>query len=339
MTANQVKGKGFGGALDYNLEKVTQGVAELLDHNFASSDRKTILYEVAVMKAERPGLQKFFYHTSINFPPKENLTNDRMKQIAKDYLDMSGFRNNQYIIFRHHDANHPHLHILVNRIGYDGTVVSDSNDYVRSEKVLRQLEIKYNLQQVTPSRQARQRAVTKDELEKMKRTNQPSDKLKLQTLIKEALKTNCPGEKPTTKEFIKLLELKGVSVKFNQATTGYVSGISYKYEGFVTTGAKLGNAYKWSSIKNSIDYNQERDSKIIGQTNQQQSESIKLTPYQSFANAELWKDTFEETIHPKNHHVLDDLLESRQYDQNEQFNLARKKKKKKKKGRSRGVRM
>ena len=58
----------------------------------------------------------------------------------------------KYIMFRHEDAGHPHFHILVNRIGYDGSVVSDSNDYARSEKVLRDLERKYNLTQVIGSR-------------------------------------------------------------------------------------------------------------------------------------------------------------------------------------------
>lgn len=264
MTANQIKGKGFGGALDYNLEKVEQRNAEILEKNFFGEDRKAILKEVAIIKAERPNLQKYFYHTSINFPPNENLSNDMMKEIGKEYLELNGFNQHQYIMFRHYDANHPHLHILVNRIGYDGSVVSDSNDFARSEKVLRQLELKYNLTQVAPSKQSRQRAVTKDELEMMKRTNTPSGKLMLQVIIKEVLNSK---PKPTTEEFIKALHTMGVNVKFNQATTGYVSGISYSYKGFVTTGAKLGTRYKWTSIKGCLNYDQERDWKVIQQGN------------------------------------------------------------------------
>ena len=104
--------------------------------------------EVKMMRMLRPNLQKYFYHTSINFPPSENITNALMKQIGLDYLNANGFNQHQYMMFRHHDADHPHLHILVNRIGFDGTVVSDSNDYARSEKVLRELEKKYNLTEV-----------------------------------------------------------------------------------------------------------------------------------------------------------------------------------------------
>lgn len=266
MTGNQIKGKGFRGALRYNLEKVQKGVAEILDHSFASTTEKTILTEIQMVRIQRPNLKKFFYHTSINFPPGEDLRTDKMKQIGLDYLQANGFTQHQYIMFRHYDTDHPHLHILVNRIGYDGSVLSDSNDYARSEKALRELEKKYNLTRVPSSTQAKQRAVTKDELEMMKRTNTPSQKLKLQVIIQKILQDKT---RLTTEQFIKALHKHKINVLFNQASTGYVSGISYSYEGISITGAKLGNDFKWASIKSSIDYDQQRDQKIIQQTNEQ----------------------------------------------------------------------
>jgi hypothetical protein len=264
MTANMIKGKGFKGALRYNLEKVDKGIAEVLDHSFVSVSEKSILKEIQMIKVLRPNLQKFFYHTSINFPPSENLTNATMTQIGKDYLQESGFTQNQYIMFRHHDADHPHLHILVNRINYDGKVLSDSNDFARCEKILRDLEKKYNLTEVISSKHAQERAITKDELEMMKRTNTPSHKMTLQVLIKDTITSN---KKLSCSEFIQALESKGINLLFNQASTGFVSGISYSYEGMIITGAKLGNDYKWASIKNTIDYEQERDRATIHQAN------------------------------------------------------------------------
>ncbi len=264
MTGNQIKGIGFRGALRYNLEKVEKGVAEILDYSFVSAHEKSIMKEVQLVRALRPNLQKFFYHTSINFPPHEDLSNEKMKAIGNDYLHLNGFDQHQFIMFRHHDADHPHLHILVNRIGYDGKVLSDSNDFARSEKVLRQLEGKYNLTKVKSSSQAAERAMTKNELEMMKRTNTPSQKMQLQVLIKEVLNAK---DNLSCKEFIEKLEAKGIHLLFNQASTGYVSGISYNYQGFITTGAKLGNDFKWTSIKNTINYEQERDRQTIHRAN------------------------------------------------------------------------
>ncbi|MCB0492497.1 MAG: relaxase/mobilization nuclease domain-containing protein [Cyclobacteriaceae bacterium] len=264
MTGNQIKGKGFRGALRYNLEKVDRGIAEVLDHSFVSVSEKSIMKEVQMVRVQRPNLQKYFYHTSINFPPCEDLANERMKQIGHDYMVANGFTQHQFIMFRHHDADHPHLHILVNRIGYDGKVLSDSNDFARSEKVLRELEIRYGLTKVNSSSQARERAMTKNELEMMKRTNEPSQKMKLQVLIRGILQEK---QVITTREFIKALECKGINVLFNQASTGFVSGISYGFEGIIIKGVKLGNDFKWSTIKGRINYEQERDRTTIHQAN------------------------------------------------------------------------
>lgn len=264
MTANMIKGKGFRGALRYNLEKVEKGVAEVLGHSFVEVSEKMIMKEVQMIRVMRPNLQKYFYHTSINFPPTEDLSNEKMKEIAHDYLKSSGFDQHQFIMFRHRDADHPHLHILVNRIGYDGKVMSDSNDFARCEKILRDLEKKYNLTEVLSSNQARERAITKNELEMMKRTNEPSAKTALQVLIKQALENRS---RLSTEEFIQKLESKGINVLFNQASTGYVSGISYNYEGITITGSKLGNDFKWTTIKNNLDYEQERDRAAIQQAN------------------------------------------------------------------------
>ncbi|WP_428329530.1 relaxase/mobilization nuclease domain-containing protein [Mucilaginibacter sp.] len=262
MTADQVKGKGFRGALNYNLEKVNKGVAKWLDTSFAQHNERTIIDEVKMIRVLRPNLAKYFYHTSVNFPPHENLKDEKMVTIAKDYLEAMGFDQHQYAIFRHFDAEHPHMHILVNRIGYDGTVLSDSKDYQRSEQILRKLEKQYGLTEVISSRQAKERAMTKNELEMMKRTDEPSVKMKLQVTIKNIL-----SQKPTAEQFIKHLEAQGINILFNQASTGFVSGISYGYDGMQFKGAHLGNAYKWQAVKNSIDYEQERDRTAIYQAN------------------------------------------------------------------------
>ncbi len=296
MTGNMIKGKGFGGALRYNMEKVEKNVAEVLDHSFVEVSVKSIMKEVQMIKVMRPNLQKYFYHTSINFPPSEDLTNATMTKIGREYLHESGFTQHQYIMFRHHDADHPHLHILVNRIGYDGKVLSDSNDFARCEKILRELEKKYNLTEVISSNQAKERAVTKNELEMMKRTNIPSHKMSLQTIIKDTL-----ASKPrlTCSEFVRILHNKGINILFNQASTGYVSGISYSFKGMIFTGSKLGNDFKWTSIKNNIDYGQEKDRVIIQEANVR---TKALNPYNDAAHVKSGKrckrtDQFIKTEH------------------------------------------
>ncbi|HTF18559.1 MAG TPA: relaxase/mobilization nuclease domain-containing protein [Chryseolinea sp.] len=264
MTGSQVKGKSFRGALRYNQEKVADGKAEVLDNSFVNTSERNIMKEVAMVRMQRPDLKKYFYHTSINFPKDENVSNELMIKIGREYLEANGFNQHQYIMFRHEDAGHPHFHILVNRIGYDGSVVTDSNDYARSEKVLRDLEKKYNLTQVIGSREAKERGMTKNEKEMMERRNAPSHKVAMQVIIGEVLESK---NQMSINEFISKLGARDVQVLFNQASTGYVSGISYSYQGMVMQGSKLGNGFKWSTIKNIINYEQERDRQRIYETN------------------------------------------------------------------------
>ena len=105
----------------------------------------------------------------------------------------------------------------------------------------------------------------------MKRTNSPSAKMAMQHIIKEVLKLKS---QLSTNEFISKLDERGVKVLFNQASTGYVSGISYSYQGLVMQGSKLGNAFKWSTIKSTINYEQERDRQRIHETNVRSEHAI-----------------------------------------------------------------
>lgn len=74
--------------------------AEILDHSFVNVSEKAIMRELQMVRILRPDLKSTFYHTSINFPPGEDLSNEMMKQIGLDYLAANGFNQHQYIMFR-----------------------------------------------------------------------------------------------------------------------------------------------------------------------------------------------------------------------------------------------
>ena len=61
-------------------------------------------------------------------------------------------KKNQYIAVHHFDTNHQHLHIVANRVGFDGRSVSDSNNYKKIASYCRKMELKYTLTQVLSPR-------------------------------------------------------------------------------------------------------------------------------------------------------------------------------------------
>lgn len=275
MIAKQ-KIHGFVAAFDYNHQKMElenpKERAELLDHNFFKYDRESILKEISFLKQLRPNLTRDTYHVSLNFAPTDQLSKNQLTQIGKDYLNGMGFDDNAYAIWQHFDADHLHIHVLASRIKYDGSVVSDSNNYQRSETLCRELEQKYRIETVKSSKEALDRAPSKDELEMIQRTGKLSDRMLMQERVKDAL-----SKAHTISDFIIQCKLNGVYLIFNQSeSTGRVSGITYiSDDGFIAKGQKLGNQYKWANLQNNLDYEQSRDRQTIGETNRDTRERFK----------------------------------------------------------------
>lgn len=289
------------GALQYNLKKMNlpdrRQRAEILASNFTNMNIGQIKREIDMVRSLRPNLNRYAYHTSLNFPGEEltGLSNEKMLAIAHDYLKALGFVNNQYFIFRHHDANHPHIHLLANRICFDGSVVSDSNNFKKSEAILRLLEYHYNLRAVEQSNfvvfkqkngvtselkntvttkqgisisrkqynNVSFKAITKNEVAMFARTGKVSNKLLLQEITKDIIALKAKS----MSEFIAMSEKASIHLLFNQASTGRVSGVTYFFKDFKAKGQALGNQFKWAELIKKIDYNEVRDNPAIRAAN------------------------------------------------------------------------
>lgn len=87
-------------------------------------------------------------HLSISLAGGETLSKNQLIEIAEAATAEFKIHRNQYVCVMHKDTKHPHLHIIANRVGYDGKVASDSNSYLRMANLCRKLELQYNLKQV-----------------------------------------------------------------------------------------------------------------------------------------------------------------------------------------------
>ena len=263
MIAKQIKGKDFYGLLVYNQKKVEQGEADVLDANIDLDSTVEMTKEFNLVRQLRPRLGKAVYHVSLNLPPDEKMSDKEFVSMGLDYLTGMGFDDNQYIIYRHEDQSHHHIHIVANRVKLSGALVSDSNDYERSERLVRKLEKKYGLSELPNTTLERRAALTQKEIEKSLRTGNAPIKSILQKQLRKALKHS-----DTTEEFIHELQSKDIKPKFNiSKTTGRVSGISFKYEGVIYKGSSLGRKYSWNNIIKQIDYEQIRDRTVILENN------------------------------------------------------------------------
>ena len=125
--------------------------ARLIDSKDVRLDSNaTIAASMQGQADDKPGrkLANPVYHISLNFAREDSgrLSDELMAEIAREYMRCMGIVNTQYIVCRHTDTAHPHLHIVANRVDNDGRTISDSNDSRRSVDICRALTNEYGLQ-------------------------------------------------------------------------------------------------------------------------------------------------------------------------------------------------
>src|SRR5471032_1841920 len=258
MIAKAVKGRGFRGALDYDLNK-EQG--RVIDTNMSGTTPRELAKEFGEVRKLRPKLGKAVLHVSLSAAPGEHLSDEQWQQVAQRYLHGMGLENNQYLVTRHMDTEHEHIHLLVNRIRFDGGVTSDSHDYRRQEALMRAIEREFDLQSVTPSIEVQRHALTKGEIEEGLRTGVPSTRQRLQQLCDGAA-THCHS----FSEYAERLAAVGVElVPVTQLEGRKMSGLSYLLDGVTMKGSDLGKGYSPMGLaKRGVSYDKERDGAAVG---------------------------------------------------------------------------
>jgi hypothetical protein len=143
--------KSIRASLKYNEQKVEQKQAHLLDaHNFwqnknelSTRDKLQRFNDLTVLNQRS---QKHAVHISLNFPPEDQLTDLRMKQIAAEFMRGIGFAEQPWLLYRHIDAGHPHMHIVTTNIRPDGSrITNDLRSPYHLKKLCYTIEQRYGL--------------------------------------------------------------------------------------------------------------------------------------------------------------------------------------------------
>jgi hypothetical protein len=96
-------------------------------------------------------------HITLNFDPLDKLSNEQMQKIANVYMKEIGFERQPYLVYRHHDAGHPHCHIVTTHVRRNGDPIDQYNiGRNQSEKARLHIEAEFNLVTTEMKRQLRQ---------------------------------------------------------------------------------------------------------------------------------------------------------------------------------------
>ena len=125
MVGKITSGPNIRGALNYNENKLNEGKAELIGASFYHKDACKLTFNEKLNRltrqaALRERVDHVCIHISLSFDPKETFTNDKLMDIALEYMNEIGLPEQPSLFYRHHDTLHPHIHIVTTSIFNNG---------------------------------------------------------------------------------------------------------------------------------------------------------------------------------------------------------------------------
>jgi hypothetical protein len=114
----------------YNEQKVDEKKALFLDaHNFWQEKEDLTFREKQQrfnnLTVLNDRSEKKIIHISVNFHPDDQLTDRQMTTLATEFMKGIEFGNQPWLVYRHIDAGHPHMHIVTTNIRPDGSRISN----------------------------------------------------------------------------------------------------------------------------------------------------------------------------------------------------------------------
>lgn len=146
--------------LHYNEQKVSLRKAECIHSHLFAKDTEVLLLKDKIRTLEK--LTSLNHrtkinavHISLNFDSDDELNSQKLKRIADSYMDQIGFGEQPFLVYQHHDAGHPHLHIVTTNIRRDGSRISLHNiGRIQSEKGRQMIEQEFGLLRTQQQREA-----------------------------------------------------------------------------------------------------------------------------------------------------------------------------------------
>lgn len=251
MVARIISGRSIRGAINYNEQKVEQHKATfLMAENYLKETYQLNPMEKLFVLQHRAKLNERVktncVHISLNFETNEKISAEKMREIAKDYMQQIGFSAQPYLIYKHEDANHPHIHIVTTNIQADGNRISLHNlGRDLSEKARQEIELKYGL--IQAAGRGKDEDIPAINIRDLKKANYGKDETK--KVITQIV--NAVVQKYN---YSSLAELNAILNRFNiLADRGHEKSAMYNQQGLLyriidDNGNKLGVPIKASRI-------------------------------------------------------------------------------------------
>lgn len=225
MTAKILTRQSFSKATNYVFK---DGRSEVIDsRGIIATDPQTAAACFKIQAMSRPEIKSPVGHICIAFHPDDapRLTNELMVELCAVYMEGMEIKDTQYLLVRHYDTEHPHMHLIYNRIDNNGELISDKMSYVRNERVCKQIKTEYGLT-FSPGKQN----VKLDRLRSKDRR-----RYEMYNDVKKAL-----DGATSFSDFQNRLSRAGITATLKTASkSGNLQGVTFSRDGYFVKGSKL----------------------------------------------------------------------------------------------------
>ena len=262
------KGKSFGGCIRYVMGKDNAEI--IASDGVLLVNTREITDSFNYQRMLNPKIKQPVGHIALSFKPedKPKLTNEFMAEIAMEYMDLMGIKDTQFILVRHNNTDNPHCHLVYNRIGYDGKVISSQGDYKRNEIATKKLKDKYGLTYAEDK--------SKTNVEKLRSADQV--KYEIHNAVKNALRHS-----KTWKQFNDSLAEQGIKLEFVKRSRDIksvkdIQGIRFTKDGLTFKASQISRDFSFAKLNARLSWNTSETEHCLGYNKQKQEQKTYNLP-------------------------------------------------------------
>lgn len=245
MIGKVMTGRGFGGVVRYNLQK--EDSVLLAARGIRTDSIQSMTDDFNLQRKINKELGKAVGHIALSWSQhdKDKLTPEVMAERAKEYMQLMEIKNTQYLIVQHNDKEHPHLHIIYNRVSDDGKTISDQFQKQRNSKFTKEMTLKYGYYL----------AENKTSVNREQLKGADSLKYELYDTISKQLKYERNWGQLEAR-----LKEKGITIiyKYRSGSTE-VQGISFSKDGIQFKGSQLDRSLSYGNINKQMISNSQQE--------------------------------------------------------------------------------
>jgi hypothetical protein len=242
MIGKVITGKSFGGCIRYVVQKHD---AIILDGaGIRMRELNQIIDDFNLQRKYNPNLGQAVGHIALSWSINDlaKLNDEVMVNMAKEYLQKMKIKETQYLIVKHQDRDHPHIHIVYNRVDNDGKTIPDNFQKQRNVVVCKDITMKHGFY-LSPGKEQVNRKQLKGE-----------DKIKYE--LYDAIKTASKKVK-NIDELKRVLAKQGIGMLYKyKSGSNEIQGISISKGEYKFKGSEIDRSLSYAKLSQAIEQQQ-----------------------------------------------------------------------------------